>query len=238
MNNFMTIASRAALPLCLLLSACGGGGSGGASGVNTAGQPGAPSAADAPAVSWYSTAQPLLDRYCVACHTGGGLAPFPLETHQQVVAKRSAMIYVLESGTMPPMGYAGLLPEQTSVLLQWLNDGAPLGDPSQQPQRELAGNFTYHGDARAIIEEKCVSCHEQSGIAPFPLDSYEKIKAVKAAAAFAVENGSMPPWHPTEGYTSFSASRALTPQQRSEEHTSELQSRSDLVCRLLLEKKK
>src|SRR3989440_8097178 len=28
------------------------------------------------------------------------------------------------------------------------------------------------------------------------------------------------------------------PQQRSEEHTSELQSRSDLVCRLLLEKKK
>src|SRR2546428_6992389 len=31
---------------------------------------------------------------------------------------------------------------------------------------------------------------------------------------------------------------ATTPQFRSEEHTSELQSRSDLVCRLLLEKKK
>src|SRR2546421_9261932 len=30
----------------------------------------------------------------------------------------------------------------------------------------------------------------------------------------------------------------LTPCWRSEEHTSELQSRSDLVCRLLLEKKK
>src|SRR2546421_2973269 len=29
-----------------------------------------------------------------------------------------------------------------------------------------------------------------------------------------------------------------TPSERSEEHTSELQSRSDLVCRLLLEKKK
>src|SRR5690349_22671155 len=29
-----------------------------------------------------------------------------------------------------------------------------------------------------------------------------------------------------------------TPEQRSEEHTSELQSRRDLVCRLLLEKKK
>src|SRR2546421_13112634 len=31
---------------------------------------------------------------------------------------------------------------------------------------------------------------------------------------------------------------ALAPRARSEEHTSELQSRSDLVCRLLLEKKK
>src|SRR3989475_9635269 len=30
----------------------------------------------------------------------------------------------------------------------------------------------------------------------------------------------------------------LTPEQRSEEHTSELQSQSNLVCRLLLEKKK
>src|SRR5437588_8938204 len=32
--------------------------------------------------------------------------------------------------------------------------------------------------------------------------------------------------------------RATTPSGRSEEHTSELQSHSDLVCRLLLEKKK
>src|SRR5438105_12234191 len=32
--------------------------------------------------------------------------------------------------------------------------------------------------------------------------------------------------------------RALRPVRRSEEHTSELQSRVDLVCRLLLEKKK
>src|SRR5437016_11342189 len=33
-------------------------------------------------------------------------------------------------------------------------------------------------------------------------------------------------------------SRAVTPRMRSEEHTSELQSLTNLVCRLLLEKKK
>src|SRR2546428_9214619 len=40
---------------------------------------------------------------------------------------------------------------------------------------------------------------------------------------------------PASGVRNCVASRAPT---RSEEHTSELQSRSDLVCRLLLEKKK
>src|SRR5947209_9441306 len=37
---------------------------------------------------------------------------------------------------------------------------------------------------------------------------------------------------------SDSAAPSLLPQERSEEHTSELQSRQYLVCRLLLEKKK
>src|SRR5436190_11186951 len=38
-----------------------------------------------------------------------------------------------------------------------------------------------------------------------------------------------PPWHPSRPWARW---------PRSEEHTSELQSHSDLVCRLLLEKKK
>src|SRR2546428_9623993 len=38
--------------------------------------------------------------------------------------------------------------------------------------------------------------------------------------------------------TPASRSAICVPRERSEEHTSELQSRSDLVCRLLLEKKK
>ena len=175
---------------------------------------GAGSVSTPPAVSWYSTAKPLIERYCVACHTEGGVAPFPLQTHSQVVAKRSAMVYVLEGDTMPPQGYANLLPGETGLLLDWLNAGAPLGDPSQAPLRQLADSFTYHADARAIIEEKCVSCHEQGGIAPFPLETYEQVKSVAAAAAFAVDNGSMPPWHPTEGYSSFAGSRALTPRQK------------------------
>src|SRR5260221_6492293 len=41
-----------------------------------------------------------------------------------------------------------------------------------------------------------------------------------------------------QGHSQHDGGRARTPWGRSEEHTSELQSHSDLVCRLLLEKKK
>src|SRR3712207_7048062 len=43
---------------------------------------------------------------------------------------------------------------------------------------------------------------------------------------------------PPPGAASSSRPREAQPQERSEEHTSELQSRQYLVCRLLLEKKK
>src|SRR5699024_11756214 len=41
----------------------------------------------------------------------------------------------------------------------------------------------------------------------------------------------------TGKFDNYKGNRDNTPQERSEEHTSELQSRFDLVCRLLLEKK-
>src|SRR5438034_4075119 len=47
-----------------------------------------------------------------------------------------------------------------------------------------------------------------------------------------------PAWLPIRYWNRFSCGRDWHRVTRSEEHTSELQSHSDLVCRLLLEKKK
>jgi mono/diheme cytochrome c family protein len=196
----------------LLLSGCGGGGGGGG-GAPSQAEVGSQEAGQEPAVTWYSAAKPLLDRYCVACHSDGGLAPFPLETYQQAYGKRSALVYVLEAGTMPPAGYADLSVRDSDLLLEWLDSGAPKGDPSQLPLQDTADQFTYHADARPIIDKHCVGCHVDGGIAPFPLDGYDKVKPVAAAAAFAVENGSMPPWPPTEGYTRLEHPRLLSPDE-------------------------
>jgi mono/diheme cytochrome c family protein len=196
------------LSLLLALSACGGGG--GSSSVSSPGVVG--QGAELPEISWHSAAQPLVQRYCVTCHTDGGLAPFPLETYEQVYGKRSALAYVLESDTMPPLGYTDMQASESEILQRWLADGAPVGHESQAPYNNIDAGFTYHGNARAIIETKCLTCHVDGGVAPFPLDSYQKVKAVAAAAAFSIENGTMPPWHPTKGYSRFKHERALSAQ--------------------------
>ena len=206
------------LALCaipLLLSACGGGG--GSSPAKTADDSVAPSSGKLPEISYYSTAKPLLDRYCVSCHSdegiAAGLSPLLMESYSQVVGKRSAMVYVLEGGSMPPQGFAGLSSTETELLLAWLDDGAPKGDPSQTPLVEVSGQYTYQRDVRQIIEEKCVGCHTPGGIAPFALDTYESIRSLSAAAAFSIQNDTMPPWPPTEGYTSYLNRRGLTQEQ-------------------------
>jgi hypothetical protein len=93
---------------------------------------------------------------------------------------------------------------------------APEPPPIEEspPPRQVDRNFTYHGHARDIIERKCVSCHVEGDIAPFPLDSYESVTQFSAAAAFAIEAGSMPPWPPTKGYTHFDNDRSLSKQEK------------------------
>ncbi len=208
-------------PLCLiagilLLHACSGGGSGG-DGPSSGGTVGSSSnsgGSSLPAVSYYSAAKPLLDRYCVNCHNAEGVAPFPLESYAQVYGKRSALVYVLESGAMPPLGFAGPNANDTALLLGWLADGAPEGDASQTPVSVVTGQYTYHRDVRPIMEAKCEGCHVEGGIAPFPFGSYQSVVAVAAAAAFSVRNGSMPPWLPTKGYTPFRHEGGLKPEQK------------------------
>src|SRR3712207_7061728 len=69
----------------------------------------------------------------------------------------------------------------------------------------------------------------QSFVAGAPTEFYLQFM-VKNSKKYAATGG----W----GYSSFDKDGKPSPESRSEEHTSELQSRQYLVCRLLLEKKK
>src|SRR2546422_1864443 len=69
----------------------------------------------------------------------------------------------------------------------------------------------------------------------FPYTTLFRSRASGAPSTTAAQAPrAVPPWRPRESR----AGTARPPPRRSEEHTSELQSRLHLVCRLLLEKKK
>ena len=73
-------------------------------------------------------------------------------------------------------------------------DGDATGDGDGEPQ---ALGPTYWQDVAPIFYERCVTCHQDSGIGPFSLDGYEASVALASVAVEAVVDRSMPPWFVT-----------------------------------------
>ena len=93
--------------------------------------------------------------------------------------------------------------------------GAGSGSGATDTGRELDGTLgstltTWHKDARAIVEQKCASCHNPEGTAGFSLQSYAEAEAVGYALADAVTTRRMPPWLPAGDCHPLQHSRALS----------------------------
>jgi hypothetical protein len=72
------------------------------------------------------------------------------------------------------------------VLLSALGcTGEDQGDPSAP---------TWHQDVAPLVIERCSGCHEEGGIGPFPLQTYEQARDFAPAMLASVEAGSMPPF--------------------------------------------
>lgn len=87
--------------------------------------------------------EPLMQARCAHCHTNGGIAPFPLQTYEDVAAVKGAVKAAVVARTMPPWlatkgctdyrGDQSLTDEQIDMLSQWVDAGGPLGDPNDSP---------------------------------------------------------------------------------------------------------
>ncbi len=54
--------------------------------------------------------------------------------------------------------------------------------------------LTFAQAIEPLVQDKCQGCHRTGGIAPFPLVTYEDVKAMGAAAKDKVVRREMPPW--------------------------------------------
>jgi hypothetical protein len=72
-------------------------------------------------------------------------------------------------------------------------DSPTLAFPARDRQAEFV-NISYEKEVAPILAENCVACHTQGGIAPFAMDSYEKVKGFAPMIREAVRTDRMPPY--------------------------------------------
>jgi len=72
----------------------------------------------------------------------------------------------------------------------------------------------YVKDVAPILTQKCVLCHSPEGVAPWSMDSYEKVRGWGAMIHEVVQTNRMPPWHADPQYGKFQNDISLSLQQK------------------------
>ncbi len=78
---------------------------------------------------------------------------------------------------------------------------------------ENHAEISYSDEVAPIIQEKCVSCHLEGGIAPFAMDSYEVVKGFAPMIRESIRTDRMPPYFADPHIGEFK-NNELTPDQR------------------------
>ncbi|MEM7294828.1 MAG: redoxin domain-containing protein, partial [Pseudomonadota bacterium] len=115
------------------------------------------------AVTYNRDIAPIINANCVECHRAGSVAPFPLETHEQVRRRAKMIAFVTEQGIMPPWPAAKgrghfrderhLNQRQLELLSAWADQGAPLGDNDQaMPSPRWPSPDWINGEPDLVIE--------------------------------------------------------------------------------------
>lgn len=98
-------------------------------------------------LTWHGQIKPLVERSCAGCHTEGSVAPFTLETYDDVVAWLPLVVESVRDRTMPPwlaepdcnnyVGDFSLSDEERDSILAWADAEAPLGEPGGEAGSEM-----------------------------------------------------------------------------------------------------
>ena len=91
--------------------------------------------------------------------------------------------------------------------------GVPSGDDGSIGPPQVTTSLTYYRDVKPILEEKCVMCHHDGGIAPFALDAFEKIGDHVGKMAEVIPAKVMPPWPPNDSCNHYYRDRSLSDAQ-------------------------
>lgn len=139
------------------------------------------------ALTYYQDIKPIIDAYCVTCHSSGGHAPFNLDTFDSVQARATWIAYVTEKKIMPPWGANAiqghelkydysLSDDQIRLIRDWVKTGRQEGDPSQPGKPiDVAKPQLSHTDLTYSMREAWTThAGEQDEYRCFPVTVNEK----------------------------------------------------------------
>jgi hypothetical protein len=75
---------------------------------------------------------------------------------------------------------------------------------------EASGTITYSRDVAPILQARCMNCHREGQVAPFPLTTYEHAAKRAGQIARVTHDRIMPPWIPSPGGEKFVGERWLS----------------------------
>lgn len=82
-------------------------------------------------------------------------------------------------------------------------------------QTQAKTDLTYHDQISRIVQNNCVNCHREKGLAPFSLETSDDILSHAGMIKNVVENGTMPPWFAVEEEaTRWANDKSLTPSNK------------------------
>ena len=62
------------------------------------------------------------------------------------------------------------------------------------PAPAAQSNLTYHNRISRLVQNNCLECHRDGGVAPFSLATYEDVRSHAGMMRKQVDRGAMPPW--------------------------------------------
>ena len=72
--------------------------------------------------------------------------------------------------------------------------GCHIGRVPEPAAQDSAPAVTYSREIARILQNRCVSCHREGEISPFPLTSYAEVQGWGETICEVVDEGRMPPW--------------------------------------------
>jgi len=122
------------------------------------------------------------------------------------------------------LAYGAQRPEARNHYLTDAIDAMLAGKPVAAAQAEALGclvNFperdrraphaqiSYSERIAPLLADRCASCHREGGVAPWAMNSYDKVRGFAPMIREAIRTKRMPPWHADPHYGSFVGDRSI-----------------------------